>query len=100
MAEWTVAEPTVLTVEEPVRRLDVRIVAGRVDVVPTDGTESRVEVSDIDGPPVRVRVSDGTLSIAHDDLHWRGVLGWAVSSVGRRRAVVSVAVPRECAASI
>ena len=100
MAEWTVEEPRVLTVEEAVRALDVRIVAGRVDVVPTDDEAARVEVSEIDGPPVHVRVVDGTLSIAHDDLHWGGILGWARASIGRRRAVVSVAVPRACDASI
>lgn len=100
MAEWTVDEPTVLDIEEPVSELEVRIVAGHVDVVPNDGDSARIEVTEIDGEPLVVSVEGGRLTIWHERLSWDGVLGWLRRGNERRRAVVSVAVPARCAAHI
>jgi hypothetical protein len=98
LAEWTVDAPTVLDIDEPVTALAVRIVSGHVDVVPTDAETARVEVTEIEHDPLIVSVEDGVLTIRHERLSWDGVLGWLRHE--RRRAVVSIAVPVGCSASI
>jgi len=104
MAEWTIEEPTAIDVAERVTSVDVRVVAGHVDVVTTEGpaddTGARVEVTSIEGPPLHVSVEHGRLTVAHEELQWRGLLSWRLLSHEHRRAVVSVAVPRECQVSI
>lgn len=99
MAEWTVSEPIELDLDEGVRAVDVRLVAGRVDVVTTSGP-GRVEVSEVDGAPVCIRLANGRLTIAHEELNWPGVLGWLRIPRERRRAVVSVAVPADADTSV
>jgi hypothetical protein len=98
MVGWTIEEPTTLDIEEPVHDLTVRLVAGQVDVVPTDGPVARVEVSEVDHGPLHVSVEGGVLSIRHEKLSWDGVLTWLSSD--RRRAVVSVAVPAASRATV
>jgi hypothetical protein len=101
MAEWTVQEPTTIDVDEPIRSVDVRIVAGHVDVVTADDVAgARVEVTAVDGVPLQVEVAQGRLTVAHEELQWRGLLKWRLLGHEHRRAVVSVAVPRECEVSI
>lgn len=101
MAQWTVEEPTVIGVEERVTAVDVRIVAGHVDVVTTDAVDgAEVEVTAIDGPPLVVTAEHGRLTVAHEELQWRGLLKWRLSTHEHRRAVVSVAVPRDCEVTI
>jgi hypothetical protein len=98
MREWNVDSPQVIDIDGEVRSLAVRLVAGHVDVVTTDGP-ARVEVTEIDGDPVTVTIDDeGRLVIRHLQLTWGGILGWLRSE--RRRAVVSVAVPARCDTSI
>src|SRR4051812_15132427 len=99
MQEWTVDEPQVIDIPADVRSLAVRLVAGHVDVVTTDGPGARVEVTEVDGEPLTVSIDDdGRLVIRQARLNWAGILGWLKSE--RRRAVVSVAVPAECDTSI
>src|SRR3954452_708792 len=99
MQEWTVDEPQVIDIPVDVRSLAVRLVAGHVDVVTTDGPGARVEVTEVDGEPLTVSIDDdGRLVIRHARLTWGGILGWLKSE--RRRAVVSVAVPAQCDTSI
>lgn len=93
MAEWTVSEPGVVDVDEPVASLDVRLIGGHVDVVPCDEAAARIEISELDGPPLHVSCHAGRLVIAHEELRWEGVLGWLRVPRRTRRAVVSVAVP-------
>ncbi|MEU5955546.1 DUF4097 family beta strand repeat-containing protein [Streptomyces sp. NPDC047525] len=93
MSEWSVAEPQKLTFDAPVRTLHVRVVNGTVNVVGTDEVSARLEVSEIEGPPLTVTQSDGTLSVAYDDLPWKGFLKWLDRKGWRRSAVVSLAVP-------
>lgn len=92
-----VADPQKLTFEEPVKALQVRIVSGAVHVVGTqdDGAAARLEVTEIEGPPLRVELEDGTLTVAYEDLPWRGFLKWLDRKGWHRRAVVSLAVPAE-----
>ncbi|MEV5612283.1 DUF4097 family beta strand repeat-containing protein [Streptomyces sp. NPDC052225] len=94
MPEWSVAEPQKLAFDEPVTALHVRIVNGTVNVVGTDESSARLEVSDIEGPPLLVKqAADGTLSVAYDDLPWKGFLKWLDRKGWHRSAVVSLAVP-------
>lgn len=94
--QWRVDSPQSIDLEG-VRRLEVRMVAGNVDVVGrTEDAESgaaQVEVTDVEGPLV-VSLEDGTLTIVHERLTWGGLFDW----VGNRRAsaTVSVSVPADC----
>lgn len=93
MSEWSVAEPRKLSFDEPVRELHVRIVDGTVNVVGTDESTARLEVSRIEGPPLVVSHRDGNLTVAYEDLPWKGFLKWLDRKGWRRSAVVSLAVP-------
>ncbi|MFF4501875.1 DUF4097 domain-containing protein [Streptomyces sp. NPDC001401] len=95
MSEWSVAEPRKLTFDNPVRELHVRIVNGTVNVVGTDEGSARLEVSAIEGPPLLVSQQGGTLTVAYDDLPWKGFLKWLDRKGWRRSAVVSLAVPAD-----
>ncbi|MDX2597205.1 MULTISPECIES: DUF4097 family beta strand repeat-containing protein [Streptomyces] len=95
MSEWSVAEPRKLTFDTPVSDLHVRIVNGTVNVVGTDEGSARMEVTDIEGPPLVVTQQGGTLTVAYDDLPWKGFLKWLDRKGWRRSAVVSLAVPAD-----
>ena len=95
MPESSVAEPTKLTFDAPVTELHVRIVNGTVNVVGTDEGSARLEVTEIDGPPLVVTHKDGALTVAYDDLPWKGFLKWLDRKGWRRSAVVSLAVPAQ-----
>ncbi|WFE94568.1 DUF4097 family beta strand repeat-containing protein [Micromonospora sp. WMMD987] len=93
MTNWTVDRPQQLTIEEPVTRLDVRMVTGRLNVVGTDGPV-RVDVTRVSSRPVIVEHRDGVLRVGHErHPRWPGFLWW-LGQFGRRfRAEVSIAVP-------
>lgn len=93
MSEWSVAEPRKLTFDDPMTTLHVRIVNGTVNVVGTDEGSARLEVTEIEGPPLVVTHKDGTLTVAYDDLPWKGFLKWLDRKGWHRSAVVSLAVP-------
>ncbi|WP_162931400.1 DUF4097 family beta strand repeat-containing protein [Streptomyces sporangiiformans] len=93
MSEWSVAEPRKLTFDDPVTALHVRIVNGTVNVVGVDEGSTRLEVTEIEGPPLVVTQADGTLTVAYEDLPWKGFLKWLDRKSWRRSAVVSLAVP-------
>ncbi|MFI0233552.1 DUF4097 family beta strand repeat-containing protein [Streptomyces sp. NPDC017086] len=95
MSEWSVSEPQKLTFDAPVRDLRVRIVNGTVNVVGTDEPAARLEVSELEGPPLVVTRSGDTLTVAYEDLPWRGLLKWLDHKGWRRSAVVSLAVPAD-----
>ncbi|MFF7890711.1 DUF4097 domain-containing protein [Streptomyces sp. NPDC007907] len=93
MSEWSVSEPRKLTFDEPVSDLRVRLVNGTVNVVGTDEASARLEISEIEGPPLLVTHHDGVLTVAYEDLPWKGFLKWLDRKGWRRSAVVSLAVP-------
>ncbi|WP_405963324.1 DUF4097 family beta strand repeat-containing protein [Streptomyces sp. NBC_00723] len=93
MSEWSVAEPRKLSFDEPVSELRVRIVDGTVNIVGTDEGPARLEISRIEGPPLLVSHRDGNLTVAYEDLPWKGFLKWLDRKGWRRSAVVSLAVP-------
>lgn len=96
MQEWRIEQPQSIDLEG-VRRLQVRMVAGSVDVVGrTEDAESgaaQVEVSDLEGPLV-VTLENGTLTVQHERLTWGGLFDWV--SNRKASAVVSVSIPADC----
>lgn len=94
-SEWSVAQPEKLEFDVPVSDLHVRIVNGTVNVVGIDEGSTRLEVSEIDGPPLIVTLEGGTLTVAYEDLPWKGFLKWLDRKGWRRSAVVSLAVPAD-----
>ena len=101
MSQWEIAQAMRVDVDEPVQSLNVRLVAGHVDVVATDGPTALVEVGEVRGDPVIVTVEDGVLSISHRKFAAAGLRGWLYGGgFGNRHAVVSVAVPAACAAQL
>jgi hypothetical protein len=94
MASWMVDEPDTISFDQ-VRRVRVRVVEGAVAVVGGDGPPT-LEVSELEGAPLRVRHEDGELAIDYERPWLPGPLAW-LSGFGRReRAVLSLAVPRDC----
>ncbi|MEU8785604.1 DUF4097 family beta strand repeat-containing protein [Streptomyces sp. NPDC048637] len=98
-SEWSqqpiqVAEPRTLEISDPLDALHVRVVGGTVNVVGTsDGSPTRVEISELHGPPLTISCEDGTLSIAYEDLPWKGFLKFLDRKGWNRSAVISVTVP-------
>jgi Putative adhesin len=96
VTQWRIDTPQSLDLEG-VRHLNVRMVAGSIDVVGSSEAAStggaHVEVSRLDGA-LTVTLEGDTLTIAHEKLTWGGLLDW----VGNHRAsaVVSVSVPDAC----
>ncbi len=94
--QWRVEKPQSIDLEG-VQRLQVRMVAGSVDVVGrTEDAESgaaQVEVSEVKGPLI-VTLEEGVLTVAHERLTWGGLLDWP----GNRKAtaVISISVPATC----
>jgi putative adhesin len=96
MAQWTIEAPTSLEFDD-VTALRVRLIAGSVAVLATDGRPS-LEVSRIEGDPLHVSYEDGVLTIAHENLNWEGLLKWLRPQ--RHSATVTVSVPRHCQAQV
>ncbi len=96
MTEWRIDSPQSLDLTG-VRRLNVRLVAGSIDVVGSsegaDDGAAHVEISQLEGP-LQVTQQGDTLTIAHERLTWGGLFDW----VGNRKAsaVVSISVSEGC----
>lgn len=96
MAGWMVDSPQTIELDGAVLSVRVRIVAGHVDVVGTDGA-ARIEVTQLQGPPLEVRFAGGEAVVTYPDLSWpdrslQGILEWLLPGP-KRRAVLSIAVP-------
>ncbi|MFE3324757.1 DUF4097 domain-containing protein [Streptomyces sp. NPDC059176] len=98
---WTVTEPQKLTFDEPLASLKVRIVNGTVNVVATDGSSAaHLEVSELDGPPLIVTREGSALTVAYEDLPWKGFLKLLDRKGWQRKAVVSLAVPADASVEV
>ena len=94
MGIWTLDHPEKLTFDE-VHRVLVKTVEGSVNVVGSDDRPT-LELSDLSGEPLRVSDEDGTLTIDYER-PWRPwPLSWLVGGSQRRKAVLTLAVPRDC----
>jgi Putative adhesin len=92
MTQWTIEAPTSLDFDD-VTGLRVRLIAGSVAVLATDGRPG-LSVADITGDPLSVTYEDGLLTISHENLTWEGLLKWLRPQ--RHSATVTVTVPRKC----
>lgn len=105
MTSWSVTEPRQILLDDagPITRLDVRLIAGRLTVVGTDGPP-RVEIARASETPIDVDLSGGTLTVGHSDPSpWPGILGplwWFRFSNRKFDSDVSIAVPYETAATL
>jgi hypothetical protein len=94
MASWMLEEPDKLTFDQ-VDRVLVQIVEGSVSVVGSDD-QPTLEVSELAGEPLQVRHEGGSLVVDYER-PWRPApLAWLAGRGQRRRAVLSLAVPRDC----
>jgi hypothetical protein len=93
MTTWELDGPDKLAFDQ-VDRVVVRVVAGAVDVVGTDD-QPTLEVSELSGEPLQARLQDGVLAIGYKRSRGLGPLAW-LTGKARRRAVLSLAVPRDC----
>ncbi len=91
-AQWTIEAPTNLDFDD-VTGLRIRLIAGSVAVLATDGRPS-LDVSSIEGDPLTVTYEGGVLTITHENLTWEGLLKWLRPQ--RHSATVTVTVPRKC----
>ncbi len=91
-AQWTIEAPTSLAFDD-VTGLRVRLIAGSVAVLATDGRPS-LDVSSVEGDPLSVTYEGGVLTITHENLTWEGLLKWLRPQ--RHWATVTVTVPRTC----
>jgi Putative adhesin len=92
MSQWTIEAPTSLEFDD-VTGLRVRLIAGQVAVLATDGRSS-LDVTSIEGDALSVTYEGGVLTIAHENLSWEGLLKWLRPQ--RHAATVTVTVPRKC----
>lgn len=100
MPQWTVDDQEKFTFDDAeITDLRVRIVDGAVNVVPTDGP-ARLEITEVTGPPLVVTQEGNRLTVTYEDLRWQNLLQWLDRSSWKRRAVVSVAVPRRTRAQV
>jgi len=93
MASWTIDEPGKRELD-PVDRVLVQLIEGAVSVVGSDGPPT-LEVSQLEGEPLRVRQEDGALTVDYERPGRSGLLAW-LTSMGKRKAVLTLAAPRDC----
>jgi hypothetical protein len=96
MGHWTIEAPTSLEFDD-VTALRVRLIAGSVAVLATDGKPS-LDVANVSGEPLQVTYEDGVLTVTHENLTWEGLLKWLRPQ--RTSAAVTVTVPRACPAQV
>ena len=96
MGQWSVDGPMGLAFDE-VNAVRVRLIAGSVAVLATDGTPS-LDVAEVSGDPLQVSYEEGALTITHPNLTWEGLLKWL--RPGRHSATVTIRVPRKCATQL
>ena len=94
MGSWTLDQPDKLTFDE-VQRVLVKTVEGMVSVVGSDDRPT-LELSELSGEPLRVRLEGGALTVDYER-PWRPwPLSWLTGGTQRRKAVLTLAVPRDC----
>lgn len=105
--EWQIEGPRVLDVgdeHERVRKLEVGIVGGRVDVVTHDDSPTaRIEVTNVEGLPLRVTWDGGTLRVIHgkdNDKNIMEMLKRTFETFSKNKVTLSISVPVETRATV
>ena len=93
MTRWTVDAPTTLEFDD-VTALHVRLIAGTVAVLASDGDKPSLVVSELSGRPLQVSHEDGVLTVSYEQLSWDGLLQFLKPR--KDSAAVTLAVPAEC----
>lgn len=96
MGQWTVTGPMGLAFDD-VASVRVRLIAGSVAVLATDGKPT-LDVAKVSGDPLQVSYEDGELTVTHPNLTWDGLLKWLRPQ--RHSATLTLRVPRECATQL
>lgn len=87
-------DPYRIEFDEPVRSLRLAAIAGKINIVGTDGPPS-IEVARATEQPVRITLEGGELVVKHGEDRRPSVLNWLCG--GRKMtAEVSIAVPPDC----
>jgi Putative adhesin len=94
MGTWMLDHPDKLTFDG-VQRVLVTIVEGSVSIVGSDD-QPTLELSELAGEPLQVRHEDGALTVGYERPSWPWPLAWLAGRGLRRRAVLTLAVPRDC----
>jgi hypothetical protein len=94
MGTWEIAHPERLDVDGEVRRLDVQLVHGRLNVVGTAGP-ARIEVT-----AIGERSDSGTLTVQHKDMPKSKWPWWWWLMHRKFRVDVSIAVPHAAPATL
>ena len=94
MGTWTLDHPDKLTFDE-VRRVLVKTVEGSVSVVGSDDRPT-LELSELSGEPLRVQHEGGDLTVDYERAWRPWPLSWLTGGSQRRKAVLTLAVPRDC----
>jgi hypothetical protein len=104
MPTWHIDQPRQVTLDGDVTRVEVWFARGRLHVAGTDGP-SRVDITRVGRKGVMLRHDGGVLSIRHEFTRrmwtaWTGPLWWMFGGRRDYATDVSVAVPRQAAASL
>jgi hypothetical protein len=94
MTTWTLEQPDKLGFDE-LHRVLVKLVEGAVSVVGSDD-QPTLELSELSGEPLRVRHQDGALTVDYERPLRPWPLAWLAGRSQRRKAVLTLAVPRDC----
>jgi hypothetical protein len=94
MGAWMLDHPDKLTFDG-VQRVLVTIVEGSVGIVGSDD-QPTLELSELIGEPLRVRHEGEALTIDYERPSRLWPLAWLAGRGQRRRAVLTLAVPRDC----
>lgn len=101
---WSVDGPQTLEFDDPFEQVRLRLIGGTVNVVGREGPGARVEISEVGGLPLRISRRGSALTVAYEDLPWKGLLSWLDAKArGRRqdhRAVVTLSVPASARLSV
>jgi hypothetical protein len=104
VSTWKIDKPQRKDLEGPVKSLEVYLAKGKLNVVGADGP-ARVEVNKVGTRGVTVSLEDGVLSVRHDVRKgwlrsFGGPIWWFGFGWRRFHAEVTIAVPRDVAASL
>jgi hypothetical protein len=88
---WKIEEPEQITIGDGVRSLRLTAVAGRVNIIGTDGPAT-LEVSKVSGLPLNVELDGDELVVRHGDYSKQNLFGFLFSA-RRARVELSLALP-------